>query len=160
MILSRVSLRSIRFTFRYLGLRSDDADFGADVISRPDLCGPLHGARGAGFDFLFHLLGGDHVDRGALLDMFAFADEQAGELGLGAGHRHPGNANNEVSHELWLYPECAARRPLFVAATGKPVLPAPRRPDWARTWRPPARRARAVRRTIRIAGSRRSRLRA
>src|ERR1700675_2371348 len=158
MILSRVSLRSIRFTFRYLGLRSDDADFGADVISRPDLRGPLHGARGAGFDFLFHFLGGDHVDRCALIDMLAFADEQAGELGLGDGHRHPGNADNEVSHELWLYRECAARLPRFAAATGKPALPALRRPDWARIWRPPARRARSARRTTRIAGSRRSRL--
>ena len=54
-----------------LRLRSDDTDFGADVVGGSDLARPLHGARCSGFDFLFHLLGGDHIDRRALIDMLA-----------------------------------------------------------------------------------------
>src|SRR4051812_22991278 len=109
MILSRVSLRSMclhylslwsEFRYGVISLWGDDADFSADVVGASDLTRPLHGARRSGFDLLFHLLGGDHIDGRALLHVFAGRDEQAGQLRLRDGHRHPGNANDEVSHAL------------------------------------------------------------
>src|ERR1700733_10971117 len=153
MILSRVSFRSIRAV---LSLWGDDADFSADGVGGPDPACPLHGARGACFDLLFNLLGGDHVDRGALLDMLTGVDQKVGKLGFRDRHRHPWNANNEVSHVL---PPCAGsagRLRQCVLATDTPVPRVPLQPDWGRTGLPPARRVRPAHRIIRIAGSLRS----
>src|SRR5271156_5612372 len=131
MILSRVSLRSI-VSLR-LSLRSDDADFGADVISGPDLARPLHGARRARFDLLFRLLGGDHVERSALLDVLARVDEKVGKLGFRDGHRYPRDPDDEVSHRLWLSEARVAQLRQCELATGTPGPRARPRPGWGRT---------------------------